>query len=178
MVCYRQGDARQQSWIAGKVDFARRTGAVGDSRRLSLGVSYAREWAPTDRLVTGAGLTAGTASLLGVEWATRYRVAPWLGVDAGLAWSGTREASAGVSLGELRGWTGGVRLHHIAPGSTDDAAVTSASVVVDAEVGRRLTRNMRLLVGVANVTGAPGVDDLDADPIMPRNVRFGVQYGF
>lgn len=151
----------------------------------------------------------------GVEWANYLSVRPWLTLDADVAWSSARftdanplgssipgaverVASVGVSLGEVRRWTGGLRLRHVGPRPLveDGSAASAGSLLMNAEAGYRIARRTRLLVDLLNLTdtrasdvdyyygsrlpgeAADGVDDVHTHPMAPRTVRLSVQIDF
>jgi len=151
----------------------------------------------------------------GVEWATGVRVRSWLMLDGDLAWSSARfsdagppgssipgaierVASLGVSLDEVGGWTGGLRLRYVGPRPlVEDASVRSAgSLLVNAEAGYRIAARTRLIADVLNLANARasdvdyfytsrlpgepanGIDDVHSHPVAPRTVRLSVQVAF
>lgn len=164
---------------------------------------------------TGTTEAAGPTRRSGVEWANYVHARPWLTVDADVAWSSARftdpglpgssipgavgrVASIGVSVGEVRRWTGGLRLRHVGPRPlVEDGSVQSAgSLLLNGKAGYRLVARTRVVVDVLNLTNAHasdvdyfytsrlpgealgGVDDVHTHPVAPRTLRLGVQIDF
>lgn len=141
------------------------------------------------RLETRADIStstdAGRASRrTDVEWLSRYHLGPWLTLDGDLTWSWARVASVGVSVGEVRRWTAGVRLLSISPRSPadDNGVEPPVSPLVHAKAGYGLTPRSRLALDVLNLTNARVSDVGDAvdgyaDWAPSRTVRLTMQFG-
>jgi outer membrane receptor protein involved in Fe transport len=131
--------------------------------------------------VGDAGTTeAGRPSRrIGIEWANYARLAPWLTLDADLAFTrarftdddpaGTRipgaldrVMSAGVTVEASQPLFGSVRVRHFGPRPLiEDASVTSRSTTVwNGEVGYRFSDRARLVLEAFNVFDSD-VSDID-----------------
>jgi outer membrane receptor protein involved in Fe transport len=131
--------------------------------------------------VGDAGTTeAGRPSRrVGIEWSNYARLAPWLTVDADLAFTrarftnddpaGTRVPgaldrviSAGVTVEPRRPLFGSLRVRHFGPRPlTEDASVVSQSTTIwNGEVGYRLSANARIVLEAFNIFDAE-VSDID-----------------
>lgn len=131
--------------------------------------------------VGDAGTTeAGRPSRrVGIEWANYARLAPWLTVDADLAFTrarftdddpaGTRipgaldrVVSAGATVEPSRPFFGSVRVRHFGPRPLiEDASVTSESTTLwNGEIGYRLSENARIVLEGFNLFDAK-VSDID-----------------
>lgn len=113
---------------------------------------------------------------IGVEWTNRWRVTPWLALDADLAATRARftdsdpagnhipgapdvVASAGVTFGgERMGWFGSARLRYFGarPLVEDDSVRSRPSTVVNARVGYRFENGVRAQLDVLNLFGSRG----------------------
>ncbi len=131
--------------------------------------------------VGDAGTTeAGRPSRrVGIEWANYARLAPWLTVDADLAFTrarftdddpaGTRipgaldrVVSAGATVEPSRPFFGSVRVRHFGPRPLiEDASVTSESTTLwNGEIGYRLSEKARIVLEGFNLFDAK-VSDID-----------------
>jgi hypothetical protein len=131
--------------------------------------------------VGDAGTTeAGRPSRrVGIEWSNYARLAPWLTLDADLAFTrarftdgdpaGTRipgaldrVMSAGLTVDPQKPVFGSLRVRHFGPRPlVEDASVTSASTTVwNGEVGYRLRSNARVVLEAFNLFDAK-VSDID-----------------
>jgi hypothetical protein len=131
--------------------------------------------------VGDAGTTeAGRSSRrVGIEWTNYARLAPWLTLDADLAFTrarftdddpvGTRipgaldrVISAGVTVEPRNPLFGSLRVRHFGPRSLlEDASVTSKSTTLwNGEVGYRLSPNARIVLEAFNIFDAE-VSDID-----------------
>ena len=127
--------------------------------------------------VGDAGTTeAGRPSRrFGVEWANYYSPRPWLTLDADMSWSSARftdddpvgsqipgavrqVASAGVSISELRRFSGGLRLRYLGPRPiVEDASVQAKrSLLFNAEAGYRVAAGTRLVIDRAQPVRCSG----------------------
>jgi hypothetical protein len=111
---------------------------------------------------------------IGVEWTNRWRVTPWLSLDADLAATRARftdsdpagshipgapdvVASAGVSFGgEGMGWFGSARLRYFGarPLVEDDCVRSRPSTLVNARMGYRFENGVRAQLDALNVFGS------------------------
>jgi hypothetical protein len=131
--------------------------------------------------VGDAGTTeAGRPSRrVGIEWTNYARLAPWLTLDADLAFTRARFAdgdpigtripgaldrviSAGVSFEPRRPLSASLRVRHFGPRPlTEDASVTSRGTTTwSGEVGYRLSGNARIVLEAFNLFDAE-VSDID-----------------
>ena len=131
--------------------------------------------------VGDAGTTeAGRPSRrVGVEWTNYARLAPWMTVDADLAFTRARFAdddpagtqipgaldrviSAGLTIEPRRSLFGSLRVRHFGPRPLiEDGSVTSKSTTIwNGEVGYRLSNKARLVLEVFNLFDAE-VSDID-----------------
>ena len=145
---------------------------------------------------------------IGFEWANYWSPLPWMTVDADFAYSRARfteddpvgnyipgaiegVASAGVSVSNLSGFFGSLRLRYFGarPLIEDDSVRSRASTLVNARVGYQITKNFRFTLDVFNLfdaqssdidyfyssrlPGEPaaGVDDVHFHPVDPRSFR-------
>ncbi len=152
---------------------------------------------------------------LGVEWANYLTPWPWMTLDADLAWSrarfrdqdpaGTRVpgaiegvASAGVSIDDLHGFSGSLRLRYFGPRPLveDDSVRSKASTLLNARASYRMSQRLSLALDLFNLTDAKvsdidyfytsrlrgeplaGVDDLHTHPIEPRSFRVSLTTSF
>jgi len=116
---------------------------------------------------------------VGIEWANYWTPAPWLTVDADLAWSRARfidddptgnripgaiekTASVGVAVENYRNFFGGLRLRYFGPRALveDDSVRSSSSTLVNARVGYRFDKKARLALEVYNLFDRE-VSDID-----------------
>ncbi len=164
-----------------------------------------------------AGITepSRASRRIGVEWANTWSPYPWMTVDADLAYSRARftqddpagdyipgaiegVASAGVSVNNLSGFFGSVRMRYFGPRALieDDSVRSKASTLVNLKVGWQAAHWARLTLDVYNLfntqasdidyyytsrlTGEPlaGVDDVHFHPVDPRTVRAGLALTF
>jgi outer membrane receptor protein involved in Fe transport len=151
----------------------------------------------------------------GIEWANYFSPKPWLTLDGDVAWSSARFSdadpagpaipgavrlvtSAGIAVNDVNRFSGGLRFRYLGPRPLiEDATVhSSRSVLVNAEGGYRLSRQLRLAVDVLNVfntrtsdieyyypsrlPGEPagGVSDVHLHPLQPRTTRVGLRVDF
>jgi outer membrane receptor protein involved in Fe transport len=119
-----------------------------------------------------AGITepSRASRRLGFEWANYWSPAPWLTLDADLAYSRARftqlelagdhipgaiegVASVGVSVAGFSGFFGSLRLRYFGPRALieDDSVRSSASTLVNARLGYQFTPNLRFTLDVFNV---------------------------
>ena len=131
--------------------------------------------------VGDAGTTAAgrPSRRIGLEWTNYARLAPWLTVDADLAFThakftdddpaGTRipgaldrVISAGVTVEPARQLFGSLRLRHFGPRPLiEDASVTSRSTTLwNGELGYRVSARTRLVLEAFNIFDAK-VSDID-----------------
>ncbi len=167
--------------------------------------------------VGDAGTTeAGRPSRrFGVEWANYYSPRPWLLMDADISWSSARftdadpvgwhipgavrqVASAGVSISELRRFSGGLRLRYLGPRPiVEDASVQAKrSLLFNAEAAYRVAPGTHLVLDLLNLSdarasdidyyypsrlpGEPvvGVEDVHTHPVAPRTARVSLRVDF
>lgn len=151
----------------------------------------------------------------GIEWANYFRPVPWLTLDADIAASSARFTdhdpagdripgaietviSLGASLQEWRGLFGAARLRYFGPRPLveDNSVRSNASRLVNAEIGYRLSRQLRLSVDIFNLLDArvtdidyfyrsrlpgeplEGVDDVHTHPAQPRSARLNLRFDF
>ena len=106
--------------------------------------------------------------------------------------------SAGVSLYDLRHFTGGLRYRYLGPHPLieGDSVRSAASQMLGADVRFALTPRMRIGVEALNLTNAhatdidyfyrsrlpgeplAGVDDVHTHPVEPRSIRVRVETSF
>jgi outer membrane receptor protein involved in Fe transport len=152
---------------------------------------------------------------IGFEWANTWSPFPWMTVDADLAYSRARfteddpvgnyipgaiegVASAGVSVNNLRGFLGSVRLRYFGPRALieDDSVRSRSSTLVNLKVGWQAAPWARLTLDVYNLfntqasdidyyytsrlPGEPlaGVDDVHFHPVDSRTIRAGLTVTF
>ena len=116
---------------------------------------------------------------VGLEWTTYLRLAPWMTVDADLAFTNARFSdadpagtripgaldrviSAGLTIESRKPVFGSLRVRHFGPRPlVEDASVNSTSTTIwNGEVGYRLSNNARLVVEAFNLFDAD-VSDID-----------------
>jgi len=151
----------------------------------------------------------------GIEVANTYNATSWLSFDANLSLSqarfrdedpagdhvpGSTEAvfSAGVSVHDLKRFSGELRLRHFGPRSLieDDSVRSAASTLVNARAGYALTKHWTVAVEIFNVLdaktsdieyfytsrlaseSAAGVDDRHFHPAEPRSFRVSLTARF
>jgi hypothetical protein len=155
----------------------------------------------------------------GFEWSTRWEPLRWLLFDLDVAWSWARftapdpdptvhgdyipgaietAVSAGASVRDLGPWSGSVFLRYFGPRPLieDNSVRSSASTIVNAQVGYRVGRWARVTFDVFNVfdaqvddiayyytsrlPGEPasGVNDIHFHPAEPRSYRATVAVEF
>ena len=107
----------------------------------------------------------------GVEWNNRFVPAPWLLIDADLAWTHARFADAdpagnripnavdkvgsiSVTLRELGPWSASLQWRYLGAGSLieDNSVRSRSSLTTNLRVSRKLWRNSELTVDVFNLT--------------------------
>jgi TonB dependent receptor/TonB-dependent Receptor Plug Domain/Carboxypeptidase regulatory-like domain len=152
---------------------------------------------------------------LGVEWANYYSPRPWLIFDADVAVTrshftdddpagdhipGSVETvvSAGATVDSVRNIFGSVRLRYFGPRALieDDSVRSRATSLINAEVGYRLTKSVRVALDVFNlldaehsdvdyyytsrIPGEPedGIDDIHLHPTLPRTARINLIVDF
>jgi outer membrane receptor protein involved in Fe transport len=157
--------------------------------------------------VGDAGTTeAGRPSRrVGLEWTNYARLAPWLTVDADLAFTRAtftgaldRVISAGLTVEPTRRVFGSARVRHFGPRPLiEDASVTSKSTTLwNGEIGYRLSAKARAVLEAFNLfdakvsdidyfyasrlAGEPadGIEDIHLHPALPRSARIGIQFSF
>ncbi len=166
--------------------------------------------------VGDAGTTeAGRPSTrTGAEWSAFYSLPRWMTLDADVSISKARfrdddpagdripgaverVVAAGATIEEMGPVFGSVRLRYFgARDLVEDGSVRSApTTLINAQVGAKLTRRVRLVADIFNVmnrdvsdidyyyasrlSGEPaGVDDVHFHPAVPRTIRIGINVGF
>jgi outer membrane receptor protein involved in Fe transport len=167
--------------------------------------------------VGDAGNTEATrpSRRYGLEGTLYWRPRPWLTLDADVAYSLARftdedpagdripgsvegVVAAGVSLDELRGFSGALRLRSFGPRPlVEDGSVRSAgSTLLSARLGYRIARRWQLGLDVLNLTNARasdidyyypsrlpgepagGIEDVHTHPVEPRAVRLSLSTVF
>ncbi|QDL99246.1 TonB-dependent receptor [Rhodopseudomonas palustris] len=145
---------------------------------------------------------------VGVEWTSQYRPLSWLGVDLDVAYTKARftdfdpagdfipgapawVASAGITLGEQRGWFGALKGRYFGPRPLieDDSVRSLSSLIFNARAGYRFDNGVRVQLDVLNLfdaktnqieyyylsrlPGEPlgGVGDRHVHPVEPLAVR-------
>jgi len=108
---------------------------------------------------------------IGVEWANRYRAAPWAILDGDFAYTYVRfkdidnpigsfipqapaiVASAGITLGEDLGWFGALRWRYFGarPLLEDGSVYSGATSLFDARVGYAFENGLKLNLDVLNL---------------------------
>ena len=131
----------------------------------------------------------------GLEWNNRYVPAPWLLVDADLAWTHARfssgeripnavdkVASLAVTLRELGPWSASLQWRYLGSGALieDNSVRSRASLTTNLRVGRKLWGRSELTVDVFNL-GNRRVNDIEyfyesllpgeAAPVADRHVH-------
>ena len=151
----------------------------------------------------------------GVEWTNYYSPRPWLTLDADLSWSAAKftdtdpagtaipgavrdVASVGMSVNDLRRFSGGLRLRYLGPRPLiEDASVQSQrSLLVNADGSYQLAPRTRIVLDVLNLLDsrasdidyyyrsrlphepAEGVDDVHTHPLQPRTLRASLRFDF
>jgi outer membrane receptor protein involved in Fe transport len=164
-----------------------------------------------------AGITepSRASRRVGVEWTNTWSPYPWLTLDADLAWSRARftqdapagnfipgsiegVASAGVSVNNLSGFFGSVRLRYFGPRAlVEDGSLRSKSATtVNLTAGWQAASWVRLTLDVYNLfdarasdveysyasrlPGEPaaGVEDVHLHPIDVRTIRAALTFSF
>jgi len=164
-----------------------------------------------------AGITepSRASRRVGLEWANYWSPIPWLTVDADLAYSRARftepdpvgdyipgaiegVASAGVSVNDLSGFFGSVRVRYFGPRALieDDSVRSKASTLVNLRVGWQAAKWARLTLDVFNLLNtqasdidyyytsrlpgepAEGVDDVHFHPVDKRTLRAALTFAF
>ncbi|MDR2877999.1 MAG: TonB-dependent receptor [Chromatiales bacterium] len=156
----------------------------------------------------------------GVELGVYARPMQWLIIDADYAWSKARfrddddagnyvpgalvdTASLGVTANAAHGWFSAARLRHLgaAPLIEDNSVRSSASTMVNLDVGRHITEHWTVTLSLFNVfdtkandiayyyesqlpaigaapAEAAPVEDIHFHPVEPRTLRATVRYDF
>jgi len=151
----------------------------------------------------------------GIEWATYYAPRPWFVVDVDLALSRSRFAdnlpegnaipgslqsvlSAGLTIDRPGGVFGSARLRHFGgrPLIEDRSVTSQPTSLINAEIGYKFSRGVRLTMDVFNLANASandidyfytsrlrgepaaGIDDIHFHPALPRTVRLVLGVGF
>lgn len=110
---------------------------------------------------------------VGVEWTNQYRPLSWLGVDLDVAYTRARftdidpagdfipgapawVASAGITLGEQRGWFGALKGRYFGPRPLieDDSVHSLSSLIFNARAGYRFDNGVRVQLDVLNLFNA------------------------
>lgn len=110
---------------------------------------------------------------VGIEWTSQYRPLSWLGVDLDVAYTKARftdfdpagdfipgapawVASAGITLGEQRGWFGALKGRYFGPRPLieDDSVRSLSSLIFNARAGYRFDNGVRLQLDVLNLFNA------------------------
>ena len=164
-----------------------------------------------------AGITAPSRASrrVGFEWANYWSPAPWLTLDADLAYSRARfteddpvgsyipgaiegVASAGVSVQNLSGFFGSLRLRYFGPRALieDDRVRSAPSTLINARLGHQITPNLRATFDIFNIfdqrstdidyfytsrlPGEPleGLNDIHTHPVDNRSFRGSIAYSF
>ena len=167
--------------------------------------------------VGDAGITEPSrpSRRVGFEWANYWRPFPWLTVDADFAYARARfteddpagnhipgaiegVASAGVSVNNLSGFFGSVRLRYFGPRALieDDSVRSKSSTLVNLKLGWQAASWARLTLDVYNLFNtqasdidyyytsrlpgepAEGVDDIHFHPVDSRTIRAGLTLTF
>lgn len=167
--------------------------------------------------VGDAGTTeAGRPSRrMGIEWANYYSPTPWLTFDLDVSAASARftdddsagrsipgaldtVVSAGVTVEDRHGFFGSLRLRHFGPRPLVEDASTrsSASTLLYANVGRAITRQVRVTLDAFNLLDAAvsdidyyytsrlpgepldGVADVHTHPALPRSLRLTLALSF
>ena len=154
----------------------------------------------------GANEPSGASRRRGVELSLYYALTDWLTLDADYAYARARLDSEdgdripnsigsvygfGLTVSEVRGWSGGLRLRHLGGGPLieDNSVRSKATSVVNAQVGYRYRQRYSTKLQVLNLfdsrdhdityyypsrlPGEPadGVADTHFHPVEPRSVR-------
>ncbi len=164
----------------------------------------------------------------GVELANYYKPTPWLTIDADIAYTRARTtvtdtsnppfigkyipnapegvASIGVSVHDVGPYFGAVRLRCLGryPLVQDDSVTAKPSALLEAEVGYKFTRNLKVVLQGFNLlnakaedieyyyasrlateplftatpNGGPGINDIHFHPAEPINGRLSLIYNF
>ena len=106
--------------------------------------------------------------------------------------------AAGVTIDDLNGFFGGLRVRYFGPRPLieDDSVRSSATTLLNADIGYKLREDLRLGVEIFNLldaedsdieyfyasrlSGEPaaGVDDIHFHPVEPRSARVTVSLSF
>jgi outer membrane receptor protein involved in Fe transport len=151
------------------------------------GIELANYWSPLSGLVFDADLALSRARFTDPD-------------PSGDRIPGAVEsvASAGVSVNDLAGFFGSVRLRYFGPRPLieDDSVRSKSSTLVNAQIGYPLAPGVRLALDVFNALNArvsdidyfyrsrlpgepaSGVDDIHTHPAEPRSARLAVLYSF
>lgn len=142
-----------------------------DSSISVFGLDYASE----NLFVGDAGTTEPSrpSRRYGIEFTNHYKAASWLSFDLDLTWSHARFrdvdpvgsripgapgiiASAGVNIGEDRGWFGSARLRFFGPRPLieDNSARSAATTLVNARVGYRFDNGITVQLDAFNLLNA------------------------
>ena len=142
---------------------------------------FVLDFASENLFVGDAGTTEPSrpSRRVGIEWTAQWRLAPWLALDADMAYTRARftdadpagrfvpgaptlVASAGITLGEPTGWFGGLRLRYFGPRPLieDNSARSPVAALVNARVGYRFDNGIRLQLDALNLfnTAASQID--------------------
>ncbi|MGH8582366.1 MAG: TonB-dependent receptor [Gammaproteobacteria bacterium] len=144
----------------------------------------------------------------GIEWTNYYTPWPWLILDADLSFSTARfkdsdpvgeripgaietVIAAGVTVDDIKGWFGSVRLRHFGarPLIEDDSVRSEPTTLVNAGIGYKLDKHWRVGVEILNLLDvedsdieyfyasrlpgepAQGIEDIHFHPVEPLSVR-------
>lgn len=161
----------------------------------------------------GANEPSGASKRRGVELSLYYVLSDWLSLDADYAYAHSRLDSEdgdripnsigsvyglGLTVPEIRGWSGGLRLRHLGGGPLieDNSARSKATNVVNAQIGYRHQQRYSAKLQVLNLfdsrdhdityyyesrlPGEPveGVADYHFHPVEPRSLRLTLALEF
>jgi len=161
----------------------------------------------------GASEPSGASQRRGIELSAYWAPLRWLAIDADYAYSHARldsddgnripnsiedVFSLGLTIPEIGGWSAGLRLRRLGAGPLveDNSRRSSATTIVNTQLGYRFTRRCKLTVAVLNLFDsddndityfynsrlpgeqAGGIDDFHFHPVESRALRVSLSAHF
>lgn len=144
----------------------------------------------------GGSEPSGASHRKGVELSAYYTPFEWLIVDGDISIAHARLESAsgdripnalenvvslGVTVPEIEGWSGGLRVRHLGPAPLieDNSARSHSTTIVNAQAGYRLLKSYTITLSVLNLLNSSDNDityfydsQLKGEPAPVSNIHF------